>query len=85
MKKIITVQRDGTMKFVYDDRLKGLMQQGHATITRASHVEPTPDNEWGADMSPVGGPMLGPFNTRQEALDAEVEWINHNVLTGTRR
>ena len=80
-KKIITVKPDGTMTFVYDDRLKGLMGHGQATIKRASHVEPTPDNQWTADMSPSGGPVLGPFPTRQAALDAEVEWINGHVLT----
>jgi hypothetical protein len=30
---------------------------------------------WLSDMSPVSGPMLGPFETRAEALAAEREWL----------
>jgi hypothetical protein len=37
-------------------------------------------NYWWADMSPVRGPVLGPFEERQEALDAEVEWLYKNHL-----
>lgn len=32
-------------------------------------------NVWWADMIPVGGPVLGPFNSRDEALEAEVGWL----------
>jgi hypothetical protein len=39
-KKIITVRTDGTMQFVYDDGLRGLLKHGLASVTRASHVEP---------------------------------------------
>jgi hypothetical protein len=28
-----------------------------------------------ADMAPVGGPLLGTYVTRQDALDAEREWL----------
>jgi hypothetical protein len=52
-------------------------------VTRASQVqpEPTPDGvRWHADLSPVGGPKLAGFETRQAALDAEVEWLNTNRL-----
>lgn len=35
---------------------------------------------WQADMSPVGGPVLGPFKTREEALKAEHDWlVQHNI------
>lgn len=40
--------------------------------------------DWWADMSPSThgpGPVLGPYTTRAEALKAEVDWINENVLT----
>lgn len=30
---------------------------------------------WWADMLLVGGPVLGPFNSRAEALEAEVKWL----------
>ena len=39
-----------------------------------------PDNKWWADLLPVDGPVLGPFDTNTEALDAEVVWLKeHNI------
>lgn len=35
---------------------------------------------WWADMLPVYGPVLGPFSTRQEALDAEVVWLSEHHI-----
>ena len=88
MKKIITVRVDGSMQFIYDDRLMGLMKHGKASIARVSHVEPGDPTKgqdplrWFADMAPSGQPVvLGPFDERQQALAAEVEWINSNILT----
>lgn len=75
------INKDGELFTIYDDSLAELVDNGGEVITkRASHVEPTPD-EWGwiADLAPVGGPIFGPFNTRQEALDAELEWLNQNL------
>lgn len=39
-----------------------------------------PKNKWWADMQPVGGPVLGPFDTRDEALEKEVEWLQKNKI-----
>lgn len=86
-RKIITVKPDGTMQFVHDDRLRGLLHQGAASIKRMSNVEPGDVERgqnplgWYADLAASSGPVLGPFETRQAALNAEVEWINTNVLT----
>jgi hypothetical protein len=80
--QIINVKRDGTIQFVYDDRLRGLLAQGEAKVTRASSVEPDEQNQWWADLAAVRGPKLGPFADRQAALDAEVRWLNEHVLTG---
>ena len=33
-----------------------------------------------ADLSPVGGPMLGPFSKRSQALNAEQDWLNSHWL-----
>ena len=67
------------MKFVYKDNLKPLLNQGQGNIKRASHVEPTPDNKWTADMGIISpGIILGPFETRQEALNAETQWLDEN-------
>ena len=69
---------------IYDDALLKLFEGCSMKIKRASHVEPitTPDGsvKWQADMGPVGGPVLAPFNTRQEALDAERVWLKENIL-----
>ena len=49
-------------------------------IFRASHVEPSPSGGWFADLSPVNGPLLGPFTLRSDALTAEVAWLEKNIL-----
>lgn len=76
----IVVEPTGTIRLIYEDDLRGLLAAGRAAITRASHVEPTVDGRWTADLSPVAGPTLGPFDTRQAALDAEVAWLIKNRL-----
>ena len=83
---VINVQPGGTAQFVYDDRLRGLLAQGKAEVKRASMVEPGDPAQgqdalqWYADVAPSGGGVLGPFASRQEALDAEVVWIHTHVL-----
>jgi hypothetical protein len=84
----IFVRPAGTIEFIYEDGLRSLLELGPATITRASHVEPTSDGRWTADLSPRGGPVLGPFALRQEALDAERAWLEAQLLgisSGPRR
>lgn len=70
------------MSFIYSDEMKSLLEEGQATVTRASHVEPHPDGGWTADMGPVNGPILGPFNFRQTALNEEVDWLNNEMFGG---
>jgi hypothetical protein len=70
--------KDGKVRFIYDDRLHGLMGLGKAEIRRVSHVEPTPDGQWEANM--VGGPILGPFPLRADALKAEIAWLDAHQL-----
>lgn len=36
--------------------------------------------KWWADLLPVGGPVLGPYNTNTEALQAEVDWLKLNNI-----
>jgi len=71
----INVGPDGMLGFIYDDDLNALLGLGSAELRRASHVEPI-DGKWYADLSPVRGPMLGPFALRAEALRAEVDWLH---------
>ena len=83
---ILTFDESGGVSFVYEDAEKQLgsfvailMLSGDLVTKRASHVEPIKGNtNWSADMSPVGGPVLGPFCLRQEALDAERECLREH-------
>lgn len=87
---VIEVRPDGSMHFLYDDALAPLMEAGTPEVCRASHVEPVQAHDehgtrtgkivWYADMAPVGGPSLGPFDTRDEALRAERAWLTANHL-----
>jgi hypothetical protein len=81
MQQIRVASKNGTLRFVYNDKMRPLLNIGVAKVKRASHVEPTPDNKWIADLSPVQGPMLGPFETREEALREEVAWLDKRLST----
>lgn len=77
----LLVAPDGTLEFIYNDSLRPLFDLGRPEIRRASFVEPTANGQWAADMSPVAaGVILGPFVTRQEALDAETAWLRDHLL-----
>jgi hypothetical protein len=69
----------GAAKCIYDEVLP-LSRLGQISISRASHVEPNSVGNWIADLSPVGGPKLGPFENRTTALAAEVNWLKNNWL-----
>lgn len=77
----VTISKTGDLRYIHSDDLGRLLEplKGVRRIKRASHVEPTTEGHWTADMSPVGGPVLGPFPYRQEALDAEVKWLKENL------
>lgn len=81
MKNLQIRIKDGKIRFIYDDMLTNSFQKyGEQNIKRASHVEPGNNGKWYADLSPVNGPNLGPFNLRQDALDAEVNWLIENKI-----
>ena len=80
----IKISGNGTVTFIYSDDWVDLLDEGKTTIRRASHVEPTPDGKWTADMGPSGGPVLGPFTFRREALDAEIIWLNDKLFGGIK-
>ena len=69
----------GAIRCIYSEELD-LHQLGRLQIERGSHVEPTSDGQWTADLSPVGGPMLGPFPHRSDALAAELRWLEAHWL-----
>jgi len=68
------ISPSGDCSAIYDESLD-LHTLGRPQISRASHVEPTANGQWTADLSPVHGPLLGPFATRSQALTAEVAWL----------
>lgn len=82
------VFEDGALSAVYSDledvlgedvALLGELVAPDVRTERASHVEPSADGGWTADMAPVGGPVLGPFPLRAQALSAEREWLRDNL------
>jgi hypothetical protein len=75
----LLVRPDGTVRAIYDESID-LGALGRPTITRASHVEPGQDGRWVADLAPVGGPVLGPYDRRRAALEAELDWLERHWL-----
>ena len=75
----LIIEKDGRVRGIYGEEI-ALEALGTPRITRASHVEPDDQGRWLADMAPVGGPVLGPFERRSDALDAEVTWLDANWL-----
>jgi hypothetical protein len=70
----LVVDEGGDVRCIYGEELD-LRELGKLQITRASHVEPDAEGCWWADMGPSGGPMLGPYGSRSEALGAERDWL----------
>ena len=70
----LLIDQRGVVTGIYGEAID-LAALGRPIIARASHVEPTADGQWTADMSPSSGPVLGPFDRRSEALAAEREWL----------
>ena len=75
----LVIDPTGSMRCLYDETLP-LADFGRLTISRGSIVEPTEAGHWTADLSPVGGPLLGPFATRSQALNAERDWLEAHWL-----
>jgi hypothetical protein len=76
----VFIEANGDLKFIYCDDVTVAFDESKS-VTRASHVEPTADGKWTADMSPVDGPVLGPFELRSEALAAEVAWLTNEMMS----
>ena len=75
----LLIETSGAVRCVFGEVID-LGQLGQLSIRRGSHVEPTPDGQWTADLAPVQGPLLGPFPTRTAALNAEVSWLQEHWL-----
>jgi hypothetical protein len=79
----LVVGPGGAIRAIYGEAMD-LHALGRPSVSRASNVEPDADGRWLADLGPVGGPVLGPFDLRSEALEAEVAWLGANWLSPSR-
>lgn len=75
----LIINPSGDVHCIYGEAID-LRAMGTPTIRRASHVEPDDAGRWVADLFPVSGPRLGPFDQRTDALAAEVQWLRENWL-----
>ncbi len=75
----IIVKPNGTLRCIYGEAID-LQALGSPSVSRASHVEPDQHGRWLADLSPVDGPRLGPFDRRSDALAAESVWLEQHWL-----
>ena len=76
----LVVGPTGSLRCVYAETIN-LLTLGQVDIRRGSHVEPDADGRWFADLAPVDGPCLGPFEQRSSALAAEQAWLERHWLT----
>jgi hypothetical protein len=78
---LLLIDPRGTVRCLYGEAID-LAALGPLTIQRASHVEPDMNGLWWVDLKPAGGPRLGPFNRRSQALAAEQPWLETRWLRG---
>jgi hypothetical protein len=77
----LRIDPQGRVTCLYSEAID-LTSLGELSIRRASQIEPDAQGQWLADLSPVGGPVLGPFGFRSEALLAEEAWLEAQWLFG---
>ena len=75
----VRIDPRGVVSALYGEALD-LTALGACSIQRASVVEPDHHGQWWADLALSGGPVLGPFRKRSEALAAEVGWLERHRL-----
>jgi hypothetical protein len=78
----LVITSHGTVRAVYSETID-LHALGRLDIRRGSHVEPDAQGHWKSDLSPVNGPVLGPFAHRSDALAAEHAWLVAHWLVST--
>ena len=79
----LVIDPRGGIRCLYGEAID-LSALGTVSIKRASHVEPDEEGRWIADLSPLGGPRLGPFALRSEALEAEAAWLDNYLFPAAR-
>ena len=75
----LVVNPQGQVSCLYSETVD-LAALGKLHVRRASHVEPDERGRWLADLAPIGGPRLGPYRLRSQALDAEYDWLERHWL-----
>ena len=69
----VRIDECGNVVALYGDEISEILGVvGEVRIKRASHVEPR-GAKWFAEI--VDGPVLGPFDKRAEAIEAEIDWL----------
>lgn len=71
---LLRIDPQGQITCLYGEAID-LAVLGALHIRRASYVEPDAHGRWWADLAPMHGPNLGPFEHRSEALQAEQAWL----------
>ena len=74
----LIIAHTGVIRCLYGEELD-LAALGTVEIRRASRVE-FGGGGWTADLAIVGGPVLGPFARRSDALAAERLWLEDHGL-----
>jgi hypothetical protein len=75
----LVIDKGGAVRCIYSEAID-LSALGSPAISRASNVEPDQQGRWWADIGPVGGPVLGPFDCRSQALAAEAVWLESHRI-----
>jgi hypothetical protein len=75
----LRIEASGEVRAIYSEQLD-VRCLGSVSIRRGSYVEPTAAGQWSADLGPVGGPVLGPFDHRSQAIAAEIRWLRIHWL-----
>jgi hypothetical protein len=75
----LVIEPGGVVRCIYSEVID-LAALGSPAISRASLVEPDQQGRWWADMGPMDGPVLGPFQVRSEALASEHAWLECHWL-----
>jgi hypothetical protein len=75
----LVIEPAGGIRCLYGETID-LHLLGRPIIRRGSHVEPAEDGTWLCNLSPVSGPVLGPFALRSQALAAETAWLDEHWL-----
>ena len=75
----LRIDPSGQVHCVYGEAID-LAGLGALTIRRAGRVEPDREGRWWIDLSPLGGPTLGPYPRRSAALAAEAAWVEARLF-----